>query len=277
MNNFTQESYLIRSGRLDDFQPEIYVPSIGWFRSRGDFKWNTFSKRIAVHFIVAGSGVMVCDGVEYAVSQGDWFVFWPDEHIKYYDFPETPWEYYWFYLDGEKAVDIFSSIGFLPESPHLKSSPDSRLFLAAIRHAITRINHNRYSELYAVSLAWQLLDLLSMEVQRSASTMTSAPCLAEDCRRIIENSLEQRINVDELATRLQVNRSTLFRVFKQRFGMSPKSYIDNLRFELACKLLKKSSDPIKEIAAACGFDEQHYFSLAFRKRFNMSPTQYRVR
>ncbi|MCF6175853.1 MAG: AraC family transcriptional regulator [Victivallaceae bacterium] len=275
MNNFTQESYLIRSVRVDTVPTEIYVPSIGWFKSRGDFRWNTFSSQIAVHFIVAGSGVMVCNGVEYSVSQGDWFVFWPDKHIKYYDFPETPWEYYWFYFDGDNAVDTFSAIGLSPEYPHLKSSPDSRLFLAALRHAITRINHNRYSEFYPVSLAWQLLDLLSMEVNRSSSAIIPVPCLAEDCQRIIENSLEQHLNVDELAKRLQVNRSTLFRVFKQRFGMSPKSYIDKLRFELACKLLKKSSNTIKEVSYACGFEGQHYFSLAFRKRFGMSPTQYR--
>jgi AraC-like DNA-binding protein len=275
VNNFLQEVFLIKSRQDETFSPELFVSTIGWFKSSGDFNWHNIPKQVTVHFIIDGSGIMIRNGIEYQVSQGDWCSFWPDDHIKYYDFPETPWEYYWFCLDGKNAVDVFTSIGLSPEAPYLKYSPDSRIFLAAIRHAITRINHNRYSELYCISLAWQLLDLLSMEVKRSTTVTDATPCLAEDCRRIIENSLEQRINVDELAIRLKVNRSTLFRVFKQRFGMSPKSYIDNLRFEQACKLLKKSSDTIKEIADACGFEEQQYFSLAFRKRFGASPTQYR--
>ena len=40
-------------------------------------------------------------------------------------------------------------------------------------------------------------------------------------------------------------------------------------------MLRESDLSVKEIAAACGMDDQNYFSRVFKKRCGCSPSAYR--
>jgi two-component system response regulator YesN len=57
--------------------------------------------------------------------------------------------------------------------------------------------------------------------------------------------------------------------------MSPKEYIDKVRFEKACQLLSVTEMKIKEISNICGYENQCYFTSSFQKRFGRSPSAWR--
>lgn len=67
------------------------------------------------------------------------------------------------------------------------------------------------------------------------------------------------------------------RRFKERTGVSPVTYLNDLRIEHAKHLLRKSggTDSVAEIAYLSGFYDQRYFSQVFRKRTGMTPVEYR--
>jgi AraC-like DNA-binding protein len=92
---------------------------------------------------------------------------------------------------------------------------------------------------------------------------------------MIENEDLKDMTVDNLAEHLKVDRTTLFRTFKETFGVSPKKYIDRLRIEKACQLLSMNQLKIKDIAKACGYSNQSYFSQIFEKHFECSPSEWR--
>jgi AraC-like DNA-binding protein len=58
-------------------------------------------------------------------------------------------------------------------------------------------------------------------------------------------------------------------------GTSFIDYLKDYRLAMAARLLSASDASILEIAEDVGFESLSYFNRAFKKRYGMTPTQYR--
>lgn len=71
------------------------------------------------------------------------------------------------------------------------------------------------------------------------------------------------------------------RSFKRRFqqatGMPPLEYVHTLRLEEAKQMLESGSLPVEAIANEVGYEDAGFFSRLFRRKVNLTPTQYRKR
>ena len=92
-----------------------------------------------------------------------------------------------------------------------------------------------------------------------------------DVIELMENNLEEPIDLDEMATFVNVSRRQLERMFHKYMDCSPSRYYLRLRLERARQLLKQSNMSIVEIAAACGFVSTPHFSRCYRKHLGQSP------
>ena len=72
-----------------------------------------------------------------------------------------------------------------------------------------------------------------------------------------------------------ISRSHLFRSFQTYMNCSPKEYLTEYRIQQACRLLKETGLSVSAIAYSVGFENNLYFSKAFRKVKKTSPTEYR--
>jgi transcriptional regulator GlxA family with amidase domain len=59
-------------------------------------------------------------------------------------------------------------------------------------------------------------------------------------------------------------------------GMSLRDYVRELRLKRAHELMRSSALSLTAIATAAGFYDLPHFNKAFRHRFGMSPTQFRL-
>jgi AraC family transcriptional regulator len=66
------------------------------------------------------------------------------------------------------------------------------------------------------------------------------------------------------------------RRFRAAFRTTPHEYMLRRRMDLAYQLLSGGTAPIAEVAAACGYEDQFYFSRVFRRRFKASPARFRA-
>ena len=73
-----------------------------------------------------------------------------------------------------------------------------------------------------------------------------------------------------------VSDEKILEVNREYTGLAPLEYQTSLRIRRACHLLSSSDLPIAQIAAETGFDTPAYFARYFRKRLNMSPSEYRM-
>lgn len=92
-----------------------------------------------------------------------------------------------------------------------------------------------------------------------------------DVIELMENNLEEPIDLDELATFVDVSRRQLERMFHKYLECSPSRYYLRLRLDRARQLLKQSNMSIVEISAACGFISTPHFSRCYRKHLGISP------
>ena len=63
--------------------------------------------------------------------------------------------------------------------------------------------------------------------------------------------------------------------FKKQYGMSPQSYLINVRLENAYSMLSSTPDiSITEVAISCGFSDSSQFSVMFSRHFGTSPKKF---
>ncbi|HET8704312.1 helix-turn-helix domain-containing protein [Castellaniella sp.] len=96
-------------------------------------------------------------------------------------------------------------------------------------------------------------------------------------RHVHEHLHDVSMNADTLAQRFRMSRRYLYKLFAAR-GLTPADYILGARLERCRELL---ADPacarqIGELAYAHGFTDTSVFSHAFRRRFGLSPSEWRA-
>lgn len=69
----------------------------------------------------------------------------------------------------------------------------------------------------------------------------------------------------------------LSRTFKKYYNESPTQYITNLRLNYAANLLSNSDEEITTIAMDCGFENLSHFYHLFKKKFDISPKEFRLK
>ena len=92
----------------------------------------------------------------------------------------------------------------------------------------------------------------------------------------IQANLDQDLALATLGRRANLSPDHLQRVFKAAIGETPKAYVTRLRVERAAFCLLAHESQVAEIAANCGFRNPDTFIRAFRRRFGVSPREYRT-
>lgn len=78
---------------------------------------------------------------------------------------------------------------------------------------------------------------------------------------------------DHFANEMHVSSSLLYKKIKALTDQSPVDFIKSIRLNYALELLQVGKYNVTEISILCGFSSVGYFSTAFKKHFDKSPTE----
>lgn len=93
---------------------------------------------------------------------------------------------------------------------------------------------------------------------------------------IIEQNLNANdFNIDTIAGTIGLSRSSFFKKLKSLTGFAPVDLVREIRLNKAARLIETTSDSITEIAYSVGFRDAGYFGKCFRKKYDMTPKEYR--
>ena len=97
----------------------------------------------------------------------------------------------------------------------------------------------------------------------------------QNVRRIINTNLEKEISIEELSEKVNLNRTTLQKVFKEMYGLTINEYRTKSRIQLAKNLLASTDLSITEIAGRCGYANASKFSKVFKRNEGILPKNWR--
>lgn len=89
-------------------------------------------------------------------------------------------------------------------------------------------------------------------------------------------NFSQDISLSHLTEITGFSASYLSRRFKQETGVSISEYVANLRCEHAAEMLQSTAIPIQDISSFVGYLDSNYFVKVFKKKYNLTPSQYRA-
>jgi len=96
-------------------------------------------------------------------------------------------------------------------------------------------------------------------------------------RQIVEkNFRDPSFNVSKLGLFIRISRASINRKFKKLYHCDPREYIEDIRLEYAKKKLEEDDDSIiKEIAFEAGFADAKYFSVKFKQKYMITPSEFK--
>lgn len=132
--------------------------------------------------------------------------------------------------------------------------------MAAQLSRVMLIDHNRLSQ------------LPFMSVQKAIGHNDKA---ISDTQYWLQGHLAKPITIANMADHSAMSQRTFIRRFKLAVGMTPVSYLQQLRMETAKGLLENTSYSLEQIIDKVGYDDLSAFRRAFVKRVQLTPQAYR--
>ena len=98
----------------------------------------------------------------------------------------------------------------------------------------------------------------------------------EKIHEVIEANLNANdFNIDTIAETIGLSRSAFFKKLKSLTGFAPVDLVREIRLTKAAKLIETTDANITEVAYTVGFRDAGYFGKCFRKKYGMSPKEYK--
>jgi len=92
---------------------------------------------------------------------------------------------------------------------------------------------------------------------------------------IVEANLaDYTFSVEKLAEESSLSRTQLLRKLKAITGYTPNDFIRDYRLNKAAQMIMHRADSISQIAYAVGFNDQSYFTKCFKKKYQVTPSEF---
>lgn len=125
------------------------------------------------------------------------------------------------------------------------------------------------------------MEVIDSNIPRSFSQYPSSLRNAQDAditfkiKEFIQKNYSSHLTLDDIAGVVYLSRSYASSLFKEQTGCGIFEYLNAVRIDSACALLRDTDLSLAEIAQQCGFEDQSYFTRVFKKAMRRSPLQYR--
>lgn len=230
-----------------------------------------------IHYIIDGYGIFRSKGVTYHLQPRQGFLICPSDVTYYEADSEHPWHYTWIGINGSEVQSILDSAGLNSENPIFHYHRDDKLMdYFNQMNRLDLLGHGK--EEFLTGLTYMILGSLisNNAMEDSSITKGSAQKLyLHEALRYIHNHYYKPLKITSLSRYLKIDRSYVYKLFMEQLGESPKAYIMTYRFRKACFLLQTTHLSIHVIASSVGYKDALTFSKAFKKIYQLSPTDYR--
>lgn len=147
-----------------------------------------------------------------------------------------------------------------------------------LKNLFKSINTYSKNKPYGYELACSsLLGQLIFETVRNTKNSEvnyGAQKKAEEVISYINDNIEKKLTLCDIADNFSLNSSYLSTLFKEATGYNVTEFINNLKIDKAKEFIIEGRYKIKEISSLLGYDDPYYFSRVFKSIEGISPSGY---
>lgn len=236
---------------------------------------NHFHEYYVIGLVEEGNRCLSCKNQEYSITKGNIVLFNPGDNHACVQNDHGTLDYRSIVITKETMLDLTKEITGKRElprfSPNVIFDEEATCYLRLLHRLIMKRSCEFDKE-------ENLLLLISLLIQRyGQSFYNNIP----ECRKEIEKAcafmkqhFSERIYLDQICQHADLSKSTLLRAFTKSKGVTPYSYLENIRIGEAKKLLEQGVSSI-EVAMQTGFSDQSHFTNYFNRFIGLTPGLYR--
>lgn len=210
-------------------------------------------------FFVSGKGSIFIDNKTFPVTPFSYCIIPPHtEHTEI--------------LENNSKIQF---IGFKFNCP--KQKLESTVFYDSNKE-ISSFFYKIFSEYKEQEIGYEtatasLLNLLLITALRNTAGESKKCKDLDYIKAYIEQYYNSKINFRELSSLSGYSYDYFRFIFKKKFGISPQTYMINIRLDRAKYLLENTSLSCTQVAFDCGFSNSAQMSLMFKQKFGISPSE----
>jgi AraC-like DNA-binding protein/mannose-6-phosphate isomerase-like protein (cupin superfamily) len=247
------------------------------------------------HFIPRGKGTVILEDTVYPVHEGQFYLTGPnvmhqqeadereamDELCLHIDITpledaDSPdWGEQW---ECHEAKMCIHALDTLPLRPHSDQYNAMSWFLTAYR----AWHEGQPGAFSTIKQAIIQILLRSARLSSEPSVTFDPPSRNMNEHRFkiatqfIHDNYASPITLHEVAERIPISGRQLQRIFRDSGKESFSAYLENYRLSQICSSIVEGQRPIEQIALEHGFASSNYLYYVFKKRFGMTPNQFRL-
>lgn len=133
------------------------------------------------------------------------------------------------------------------------------------------------NEIIMQSLVLEMIYTISRDVAgltKQGSHGSGSTVRMEKALQYIKENLTEELTLEKVAQSVSVSPIHFHNSFKTAVGKTLREYVEEQRIRKAIHLLMSTEYSLTEIAYACGFSSQSYFSYVFKRRMQKTPREY---
>ena len=222
------------------------------------------------HILLVNSGQceVIHNNKSHKLEAGNLVIYAPGE-IQQYTF-KAGTSSLWCHFTGSivrellDSCDIKSGVYFLSPNRLISKSYSTMI------HCFHLPMRSKYAHVHFFELIYNISDAIKNMSQDDSQDFI-LPILT-----YINANYNKQITLDDLSNRSGYSKSRFSHIFSAVTGTTPIKYQNDIRLKNACEMLLSTNISIKEIALSCGFSDPLYFNRLFKKKYSMTPTEYRL-
>ena len=235
-----------------------------------------------LHYISKGSILFDVNNLTILHKEGTVHLVRPRDHHTLIYIGDA--EYYTLQFQRElMQPEIMEAIEDYPQILAVQAAEKDRDDFTADCERLSELCKNPYEKFWQIELASQLQLFLIRFLKELQADSQEQPLTGREYA-IVNKILEyvrvhymQDISLEDVSMYVGFSKSYLSSFFSTVMNMTFWNYLTVYRLERARMMLSSTNVSVAQIAYACGFNSYNTFVKAFRKRYSVSPTQYRKR
>lgn len=243
----------------------IEVIELGYGRAQNRGKYVLIRDCYILQFVISGHGKFCGEdfyaGDVIAISPGQVEVREPD--------PENLYECAWVMVKGPVAAELLRSV--YPKGRSTFSFGRTKEASEKIKLAVDGLWEDREVSFKYSMLGtfYSVLSLFSDKEEKRTDPVSSALTYMN------LNYKEENLKISDVSAFSGVTQNHLCKLFKKKTGKSTMENLIEIRLTKSTVLLKSTDISISEIAYSVGFSDPKHFSQMFKRKYNLTPGEYR--